>query len=104
MLAEMAMEIEALRWLIYRTAWLIDTHQPHIMEAAYCKLHGSEVVGRCINKAMLIHGALGYSRDFEIERGWRDQRIMEIFEGTNEIQRVVIAANLFRPYGLRIPT
>jgi butyryl-CoA dehydrogenase len=104
MIAEMYVEIEALRSLIYRTAWLIDTGQPHIMEAAACKLFGSETAHRCINKAVQIHGGLGYSRDYEIERGWRDQRITEIYEGTNEIQRVVIAANLFRPYGLRIPT
>jgi len=104
MISEMFVDIEALRSLVYRTAWLIDTHQPHIMEAAACKLFGSEVAGRCSNKALQIHGALGYSRDCEIERGWRDQRITEIYEGTNEIQRIVIAANLFRPYGVRIPT
>jgi alkylation response protein AidB-like acyl-CoA dehydrogenase len=104
MIADMAAEIEALRSLVYRTAWMIDTGQPHIMEAAACKLFGSEVAHRCIDKAMQIHGALGYSRDFEIERGWRDQRITEIYEGTNEIQRIVIAASLFRPYGQRIPT
>jgi butyryl-CoA dehydrogenase len=104
MIADMATEIEALRSLVYRTAWLIDTGQPHILEAAACKLYGSEVAGRCANKAMQIHGGLGYSRDYEIERGWRDQRIAEIYEGTNEIQRIVIAASLFRPYGMRIPT
>jgi butyryl-CoA dehydrogenase len=104
MLSEMFVEIEALRSLVYRTAWLIDTHQPHIMEAAACKLFGSETAGRCANKALQIHGALGYSRDCEIERGWRDQRITEIYEGTNEIQRIVIAANLFRPYGVKVPT
>ena len=104
MLAEMAAEIEALRSLVYRTAWLIDTGQPHISEAAICKLFGSEVAHRCIDKAMQIHGALGYSRDCWVERGWRDQRITEIYEGTSEIQKLVIAANLFRPEGLRIPT
>jgi alkylation response protein AidB-like acyl-CoA dehydrogenase len=104
MIADMAVEIEALRSLIYRTAWLIDTHQPHILEASACKLFGSEVAHRCIDRAMQIHGALGYSRDHWVELGWRDQRITEIYEGTNEIQRIVIAANLFRPYGLRIPT
>ncbi len=104
MIADMAVEIEALRSMIYRTAWLIDTGQPHIMEAAVCKLFGSEVSHRCIDWAMQIHGALGYSRDYWIELGWRDQRITEIYEGTNEIQRLVIAANLFRPEGLRIPT
>lgn len=104
MIADMAVEIEALRSLVYRTAWMIDTGQPHIMEAAACKLFGSEVAHRCIDRAVQIHGALGYSRDYEIERGWRDQRITEIYEGTNEIQRLVVAASLFRPYGLRIPT
>jgi alkylation response protein AidB-like acyl-CoA dehydrogenase len=104
MIADMAVEIEALRSLIYRTAWMIDTGQPHVMEAAACKLFGSEVAHRCIDRAMQIHGALGYSRDYEIERGWRDQRIAEIYEGTNEIQRIVVAASLFRPHGLRIPT
>jgi butyryl-CoA dehydrogenase len=104
MIADMATEIEALRSLIYRTAWMIDTGQPHILEAAACKLFGSEVAHRCADRAMQIHGALGYSRDFEIERGFRDQRITEIFEGTSEIQRIVIAANLFRPHGLRIST
>ncbi len=104
MIADMAVEIEALRSLIYRTAWMIDTGQPHIMEAAACKLFGSEVAHRCVDRAMQIHGALGYSRDYHIERGWRDQRITEIYEGTSEIQRIVIAASLFRPHGLRIPT
>jgi alkylation response protein AidB-like acyl-CoA dehydrogenase len=104
MIAEMAAEIEALRSLVYRTAWLIDTGQPHIMEAAACKLVGSETAHRCIDRAMQIHGSLGYSRDYHIELGWRDQRITEIYEGTNEIQLIVIAANLFRPHGVRIPT
>ena len=104
MIADMAVEIEALRSLIYRTAWMIDTGQPHIMEAAACKLFGSEVSHRCIDRALQIHGALGYSRDYHIERGWRDQRIAEIYEGTSEIQRLVVAASLFRPHGLRIPS
>jgi butyryl-CoA dehydrogenase len=104
MMADMATEIEALRSLVYRTAWLIDTGQPHILEAAACKLFGSEVAHRCVDRAMEIHGALGYSRDHWIELAWRDQRITEIYEGTNEVQRIVIAASLFRPHGLRIPT
>ncbi len=103
MIADMAAEIQALYSLVYRTAWLIDTGQPHIQEAAACKLIGSETAHRCIDRALQIHGALGYSRDHWIELGWRDQRISEIYEGTNEIQRLVIAAHLFRPHGLRIP-
>jgi alkylation response protein AidB-like acyl-CoA dehydrogenase len=102
MIADMAVEIEALHSLVYRTAWMIDNRMPHTLEAAACKLMGSEVAHRCIDKALQIHGALGYSRDHWLELGWRDQRIAEIYEGTNEIQRIVIAANLFRPYGLRV--
>lgn len=104
MIADMEVEIQALRSLIYRTAWLIDSERPYMIEAAACKLYGSEVASRCINKAVQIHGALGYSRDYWVERAWRDARIAEIFEGTNEIQRIVIASNIFRPHGVRIPT
>lgn len=104
MIADMAAEIEALRSLVYRTAWLVDNQKPFSMEAAICKLFGSEVASRCVQKGIQIHGGLGYSRDYWIERAWRDARIAEIYEGTSEIQRVVIASNLFRPYGVRIPT
>jgi len=102
MIADMATEIEALHSLIYRTAWLVDTGQPFTKEAAMCKVYGSEVLHRCIDRALQIHGGMGYSRDFWIERAFRDQRITEIFEGTNEIQRIVIATNIFRPEGVRI--
>ena len=101
-IADMATEIEALRSLVYRTAWLVDTGQPFTKEAAMCKLYGSEVAHRCTDSALQIHGGLGYSRDFWVERAFRDQRITEIFEGTSEIQRIVIASNLFRPEGVRI--
>jgi len=102
MIADMATEIEALRSLVYRTAWLVDTGQPFSKEAAMCKLYGSEVLHRCIDKALQIHGKTGYSRDFWIERAFRDQRITEIFEGTSEIQRIVIASQIFRPEGVRV--
>ena len=102
MIADMATEIEALRSLVYRTAWLVDTGQPFTKEAAMCKLYGSEVVHRCIDRALQIHGGLGYSRDFWVERAFRDQRITEIFEGTSEIQRIVIASQIFRPEGVRV--
>ena len=102
LLAEMAAETEALRSLVYRTTWLVETGQPFSKEADMCKLFGSEVASRCIDRALQIHGALGYSRDFHIERGWRDARIAEIFEGTNEIQRIVIAEHLMQEAGVRI--
>ena len=101
-LADMATEIEALRSLVYRTAWLVDTGRPFVREAGMCKLLGSETASRCIDRALQIHGALGVSREFHLERGWRDARIAEIFEGTNEIQRIVIASELLQEIGVRI--
>jgi len=102
MIANMATEVEALRSIVYRVAWLVDTGQPFSQLAAMCKLYGSEVASRAIDMALQIHGGLGVTRDFPIERAFRDARIAEIFEGTNEIQRIVIAANIFRQHGVRI--
>jgi alkylation response protein AidB-like acyl-CoA dehydrogenase len=102
LIANTATEIEALRSLVYRTAWMVDTHQPFTREAAMCKLYGSEVASRAIDRALQVHGALGYDRDFPLERAWRDARIAEIYEGTNEIQRIVIAGQVLRPYGVRV--
>jgi len=104
MIADMATEIEVLRSLVYRTAWLVDTGQPFIREAGMCKLYGSEVLHRCVDRAVQIHGGMGYMRDYFIELMYRDARICEIFEGTNEIQRIVIAADIFRQEGVRIST
>ena len=102
MIADMSTEIEALRSLIYRTAWLVDTGQPFIREGAICKLYGSEVLHRCVDRAVQIHGGMGYMRDYFIELMYRDARITEIFEGTSEIQRYVIASDIFRQEGVRI--
>ncbi|TEU13895.1 MAG: acyl-CoA dehydrogenase [Anaerolineales bacterium] len=102
MIADMATEIEALRSLVYRTAWLVDTSQPFSHEAAMCKLYGSEVLHRCADRAVQIHGGMGYMRDYIIDLMYRDARITEIFEGTSEIQRIVIASNIFRQVGVRI--
>jgi alkylation response protein AidB-like acyl-CoA dehydrogenase len=102
LIADTATEIEALRSLVYRTAWLVDTGQPFTREATICKLFGSEVASRAIDRALQVHGALAYDRDFPVERMWRDARIAEIFEGTNEIQRIVIAGQVLRPYGVRV--
>jgi acyl-CoA dehydrogenase len=102
MIADMATEIEALRSLVYRVAWMVDTGQPFTQQAAMAKMYGSEVASRAIDKALQIHGGLGLSRDFPIERAVRDARIAEIFEGTNEIQRIVIASSIFREHGVRV--
>jgi alkylation response protein AidB-like acyl-CoA dehydrogenase len=102
MIANMATEVEALRSLVYRVAWMVDTGQPFTQLAAMCKMYGSEVASRAVDMALQIHGGLGFSRDFPIDRAFRDARIAEIFEGTNEIQRIVIASNVFRQHGVRI--
>jgi butyryl-CoA dehydrogenase len=102
MIANMATEIEALRSLVYRVAWLVDTHQPFSQLAAMCKLYGSEVMSRVIDMAVQIHGGLGFTRDYPIERAFRDARINEIFEGTSEVQLFVIASNIFREHGVRV--
>ncbi len=101
-IADMATEVEALRSLVYRVAWLVDAGQPFGQLAAMCKMYGSEVASRAIDMALQIHGGLGFTRDFPIERNFRDARISEIFEGTSEIQRIVIASNIFREHGVRI--
>ena len=102
MIANTATELEALRSLVYRVAWLVDTHQPFSQLAAMCKVYGSEVASRAIDMALQVHGGLGFSRDFGLERAFRDARIGEIYEGTSEVQRIVIASNIFREYGVRI--
>ena len=102
MIADMAAEIEALRSFVYRTAWMVDTHQPFSREAAMIKFYGSEVASRCIERAVQIHGSTGLLRGVAVERGYRDARISEIFEGTNEINRIVVATDILRRAGVRI--
>jgi acyl-CoA dehydrogenase len=98
MLAEMAMEIEALRSFTYRVAWMVDQGQRVIKEAAMLKLFGSEVYNRVADKALQIHGGIGYISDYPIERFYRDARITRIYEGTSEIQKNIIAGQLTKEY------
>ncbi|MCY0878478.1 MAG: acyl-CoA dehydrogenase family protein [Firmicutes bacterium] len=93
-LAEMATDIETLRWMMYRVAWLVDQGANVVKEAAMLKLYGSEVYQRVADKAVQIHGGLGYISDYPIERFYRDARITRIYEGTSEIQKNIIAAAL----------
>lgn len=102
MIADMYSWIEMLRGLVYRTAWMVDNKRPFAREAYVCKLMGSEIASKCVSYAMEIHGALGLSRDYPLERAFRDARIAEIFEGTNEIQRIIIARDLLREVGVAI--
>jgi alkylation response protein AidB-like acyl-CoA dehydrogenase len=93
-LADMATEIEAGRNLVYRAAWLKDQGRPFAREAAMAKLFTGEMSNRAVNWALQIHGGYGYTEEFPIARFYRDQKILEIGEGTNEVQRMVIARHL----------
>jgi butyryl-CoA dehydrogenase len=91
MIADMATEIDAARLLVYRAASLKDAGRPFTKQAAMAKLYASEVAERAGFKAIQIHGGYGYSREYPVERIYRDQRLCTIGEGTSEIQRLVIA-------------
>jgi alkylation response protein AidB-like acyl-CoA dehydrogenase len=98
MLADMSTEIEAARLLVRRAAWKQDSGARFSMEAAIAKLFASEMSTRVAHKAIQIHGGYGYSREYPVERAYRDSRITEIYEGTSEIQRLVIAAWVLKAY------
>jgi len=93
-LADMAVEIEAGRQLVYRAAWLKDRGRPFALEAAMAKLYTGELSHRVANQALQIHGGYGFMEESPIARLYRDQKILEIGEGTNEVQRMVIAKQL----------
>ncbi len=101
-IADAATEIEALRYLVYHTAWMVDQGQKYTREAAMVKLFGAEVAGRVVNNMLQTHGGYGYTKDYPIERMYRDVRASRIFEGTSEIQRFVIAADILGEKGLKI--
>ncbi|AEI67323.1 acyl-CoA dehydrogenase [Corallococcus macrosporus] len=96
MIADMATEIDAARLLVWRAALQKDKGVRHSAESAMAKLYASEMASRVANKALQVHGGMGYSKEMDVERHVRDARITEIYEGTSEIQRIVIAANLLR--------
>jgi short-chain 2-methylacyl-CoA dehydrogenase len=93
-LADMATEIEAGRNLVYKAAWLKDQGRPFAQAAAMAKLYTGELAHRVANHALQIHGGYGYMDEYAISRLYRDQKVLEIGEGTNEVQRLVIARNL----------
>ena len=96
-LADMAVEIEAGRGLVYKAAWLKDQGREFALEAAIAKLHTGELSHRVVNTALQIHGGYGFMEESAIARLYRDQKILEIGEGTNEVQRMVIARHLGLP-------
>ncbi len=97
-LADMATEIDAARLLVYRAAWLKQQGKPHTEEGAKAKLYASEMARRQTAEAIQIFGGYGYTKEFPVERYYRDAKITEIYEGTSEIQRLVIARSVL---GLR---
>lgn len=90
-LADMALKIELARNLLYKACWLKDTNQPFAMESAMAKLYCSEIAREVADEAVQVHGGYGLMKDYEIERFYRDQRLLQIGEGTSEIQRLVIS-------------
>ncbi|MUK90655.1 acyl-CoA dehydrogenase [Ornithinibacillus sp. L9] len=93
-LADMSMEVELARNMVYKAAWLKDHNKPFTKESAYAKLYATETAFRAANQAIQIHGGYGYMREYEVERYLRDAKLLEIGEGTSEIQRLVIARQL----------
>ncbi len=95
-LAEMERRLHCARLLIQRAAWLKDSGRPFTREASMAKLYASEAATWVTHQAIQIHGGYGYVKDYDVERYYRDARVMEIYEGTSEIQRLVIARSLLR--------
>jgi butyryl-CoA dehydrogenase len=95
MIADMQTEIEAARALTYYAAWLKDTHPTKLgASSSKAKLYASEMVNRVVYKAVQVHGSVGYSRETDVERMYRDARVITIYEGTSEVQRMIIAREL----------
>ena len=82
---------ECARLLLYKACWLRDNDKPFAKEAAMAKLHCSEVMYRCANHAVQLHGGYGLMKEYDVERFYRDQKLLEVGEGTSEVQRIVIS-------------
>lgn len=98
MLADMATEIDAARLLVYRAAWNKENGLAYGKEAAMAKLFASQVATSVASKAVQIHGGYGFTESYPVERAYRDAKITEIYEGTSEVQRMVIAGNVLRAH------
>ena len=96
MLADSAIELETARLLVYQAAWLRDQGRPHTKEASLAKWHASEAAVKCANWAVQVHGGYGYMSEYHVERYWRDAKICEIYEGTTEVQKMVVAGQILK--------
>jgi len=95
-LADMATELDAGRFMTWKAAWTKDNKPRYTLESAQAKLYTSGMTQRVTNKALQIHGGYGYTREYNVERYFRDARITEIYEGTSEIQKLVIAGHILK--------
>jgi len=95
-LADSKTELDAARALTLRAAWLKENKRPFSKEAAMAKLYASEAAGRIVDRCLQVHGGYGYVKEFPIERHYRDARVTRIYEGTSEVQRIVIARSVLR--------
>jgi butyryl-CoA dehydrogenase len=95
-LADMQTETDAARLLTYRAAFMKDAGLPYSKEAAMAKLYASETASRVTNKAIQLLGGYGYTREYPVERMYRDAKITEIYEGTSEVQRMVVSAFILK--------
>jgi alkylation response protein AidB-like acyl-CoA dehydrogenase len=102
MIADMRVRLECARHLVYHAAWKKDAGQPFATEAAMAKLHASETATFCADRAVQIHGGMGYMRELPVERYYRDAKLMEIGEGTSQIQKIVIAREALRAIGYQM--
>jgi alkylation response protein AidB-like acyl-CoA dehydrogenase len=96
-LADMATEIELARLLLYKACWLCEQHRPFSMESAMAKMFCSEMYHRVANQAVQLHGGYGLMKEYAVERHYRNQKLLDIGEGTSEVQRIVIARHIGVP-------
>ena len=96
MIAEMDTKIEAARHLVYKAAWLKENKLPYSVDAARAKLYAAEVAMDVTTKAVQIFGGYGYTKEYPVERMMRDAKITEIYEGTSEVQKMVISGSALR--------
>ncbi|WP_250027673.1 acyl-CoA dehydrogenase family protein [Paractinoplanes maris] len=98
MIADSEVELEAARWLILRAAWTVDQGEDPRHASSMAKLYGAQMVNNVVDRVMQIHGGMGYTRELPIERWYRQVRLMRIYEGTDEMQRLIISRDLLRGY------
>lgn len=96
MIADMATKLEAAKQLVYKTAYLMDNHKDASKAASMAKYFSSEVCNEIVGKAVQIHGGYGFIKDYKVERMYRDCRVFTIYEGTSQVQQMVIAGKLLK--------